>query len=50
MEKALHGAHGVSYAVYSQKHDVRMRIERKRQEEYARCKQMVASLEKKLHF
>ncbi|MBU8880817.1 hypothetical protein BGM26_17840 [Bacillus sp. FJAT-29790] len=47
MEKAMQGAHGVSYAVYSMKHDVRMQVEKKRQEEYLKSQQVLANLERR---
>ena len=34
MEKAMHGAHGVGYETYSRKHEVRMKVEKRRQEEH----------------
>lgn len=45
----MHGAHGVGYETYCRKHDVRMEVEKRRQEEYVKCQQMVATLEKKIH-
>ncbi|MEW9109383.1 hypothetical protein ACQCT6_00500 [Cytobacillus gottheilii] len=49
MEKAMRGAHGVGYEVYSRKHDVRMEVEEKRQKEYVESQRMVADLERKVH-
>ncbi|MED3573772.1 hypothetical protein ACTHO0_15080 [Cytobacillus praedii] len=49
MEKAMHGAHGVGYETYSRKHEVRMKVEKRRQEEHIKCQQMIANLEKKVH-
>lgn len=49
MEKAMHGAHGVGYAVYCQKHEVRMQVEQKRQMEYAQSQTMLANLERRFH-
>ncbi|MBS4190662.1 hypothetical protein KHA94_10750 [Bacillus sp. FJAT-49705] len=49
MEKAMRGSHGVGYALYSQKHEVRMKVEKKRQEDYIKSKQMVADFERKIH-
>ncbi|WP_192913029.1 hypothetical protein [Bacillus mesophilum] len=45
----MRGAHGVGYEVYSQKHDVRMEVEEKRQKEYVESQRMVADLERKVH-
>jgi hypothetical protein len=47
MEKAMHGAHKVSYATYSQKHEVRMRVEMRREKEYVQCQRMVADIDRK---
>ncbi len=49
MEKAMRGAHGVGYALYSQKHDVRLKVEKKRQEEYVKSQRMLADFERKIH-
>ncbi|MBU5212017.1 hypothetical protein [Heyndrickxia oleronia] len=48
MEKALHGAHGVGYEVYKQKHKVRMLVEKRREREYVRSQRMVADLGRKM--
>lgn len=45
----MHGAHGISYEVYSMDHDARMKVEKKREKEYLRSQRMVADLERKLH-
>lgn len=45
----MQGAHGVGYEVYSQKHDVRMEIEAKRQKEYIQSQRMVADMDRKIH-
>ncbi|WP_180954818.1 hypothetical protein [Bacillus sp. V3-13] len=45
----MHGAHGVGYETYSRKHDVRMKVEKKREEDYLRSQRMVSDLERKLH-
>jgi len=34
MEKAMHAAHGVGYAVYCQSLEARMQVERKRTQSY----------------
>ncbi|KAB2334763.1 hypothetical protein F7731_13425 [Cytobacillus depressus] len=49
MEKAMRGSHGVGYAMYCQKHDVRMKVEKKRQAEYMQSQRMLANFERKLH-
>ncbi|GAM14354.1 MULTISPECIES: hypothetical protein [Bacillaceae] len=49
MEKAMHGAHGISYEVYSMNHDARMEVERKRERDYIKSQRMVADLDRKVH-
>lgn len=49
MEKAMHGAHKVSYAVYSQKHEVRMKVEMRRERDYLQSQRIVADLDRKIH-
>ncbi|MCA1033883.1 MULTISPECIES: hypothetical protein [Bacillaceae] len=49
MEKAMHSAHGVGYEVYSRKHDVRMSVEKRREQDYLKSQRMVADLERKVH-
>jgi hypothetical protein len=44
MEKAMHGAHNVCYATYCRKHEVRMRVERRREQEYIQSQRLVADL------
>ncbi|BBP92141.1 hypothetical protein BsIDN1_57590 [Bacillus safensis] len=34
MEKAMHQAHGMSYAEYERDHDLRMKVEYKREQSY----------------
>ncbi|HWO77147.1 MAG TPA: hypothetical protein VNM69_14830 [Bacillus sp. (in: firmicutes)] len=45
MEKAMFQAHGIGYEVYCQKHDVRMRVEKKREQEYIKSRHMLAHLD-----
>ncbi|MGM7634224.1 hypothetical protein [Bacillus sp. Hm123] len=47
MEKAMHGAHGVGYEVYSQNHEVRMNVERQREEDYVNSRRMVAAVSRR---
>ncbi len=49
MEKAMHGAHGIGYEVYKRKHDVRMQVEKKREQEYRESRRMIAELDRKVH-
>ncbi|MFE8702320.1 hypothetical protein ACFYKX_17120 [Cytobacillus sp. FJAT-54145] len=49
MEKAMHSAHGVGYALYSLKHEVRMKIEEKRQRNYIKSQRMIADLDRRVH-
>jgi hypothetical protein len=43
----MHGAHKVSYATYSRKHEVRMRVERRREKEYIQSQRLVADIDRK---
>ncbi|WP_010175378.1 hypothetical protein [Bacillus coahuilensis] len=45
----MFGAHGVGYEVYNRKHEVRMRIEKKREEEYRKSRRMVAAMDRIAH-
>lgn len=47
MEKALHQAHGIGYAEYSQKHDKRMEVERSREMDYRKSQMIVNEVERK---
>ncbi|MEH7324439.1 hypothetical protein V7200_15435 [Cytobacillus firmus] len=49
MEKAMQAAHGVGYEVYSRKHDIRMEVEKRREEDYLQSQRLVADLERKIH-
>ncbi len=47
MEKAMHSAHKVTYASYSQKLEVRMKVERRREKDYIQSQRLVADLDRK---
>ncbi|WP_223282834.1 hypothetical protein [Neobacillus kokaensis] len=49
MEKAMHMSHGVGYEVYSRKHEVRMRVEKQRERNYAESKRVLAEITSKLY-
>jgi hypothetical protein len=49
MEKALLNAHGVCYEEYKRKHHVRMKVEKRREQDYLTCKRLVSDLDSKLH-
>jgi hypothetical protein len=49
MEKAMHGAHGISYEVYSIDHEARMEVEKKRERDYLQSQRMVADIDRKVH-
>ena len=49
MEKAMRRAHGVGYEVYSLKQDVRISVEKKREQEYLKSQQIVAQFDRKIH-
>jgi hypothetical protein len=46
MEKAMHQTHGFGYEEYKQKLDVRMQVEREREHDYKKSRQIVADLER----
>ncbi|WP_408007545.1 hypothetical protein ACJROX_23070 [Pseudalkalibacillus sp. A8] len=41
MEKAMHQAHGIGYAEYDRSLEKRLKIERKREQEYKESQQML---------
>ncbi|MGM0753673.1 MAG: hypothetical protein ACQET6_17320 [Bacillota bacterium] len=49
MEKAMHGAHGIGYEVYKRKHDVRMQVEKRREQDYKESRRMIAALDRRVH-
>ena len=49
MEKAMHRAHGVGYQVYCLNQDVRISVEKKREQEYLKSQQIVAQFDRKIH-
>ncbi|WP_166701717.1 hypothetical protein [Bacillus thermotolerans] len=44
----MQSSHGVGYEVYSQNHDVRMDVERQREQEYSESRRIVAEYNRKL--
>lgn len=49
MEKAMHGAHGVGYEVYRRKHDVRMRVEKRREQDYLKSCRIIEKIGRLAH-
>lgn len=49
MAKAMQGAHKVNFAEYSAKLDVRMDVERRREEDYHKSQKIIADVERKAH-
>lgn len=47
MEKAMHSAHGVGYEVYSRNHDIRMKIEERREQDHLESQRLVSDLNRK---
>ena len=41
------GSHKINYAAYSRNHEARMRVEKRRQENYLKCQRLVADLTRK---
>lgn len=48
MEKAMHQAHGIGYEVYCQKHEVRMKVEIRREKDYFQSQHIAMTHERKL--
>ncbi|MGD6794498.1 hypothetical protein [Metabacillus indicus] len=49
MEKALMQSHKMGYAVYSRNHEKRMEVEKNREEDYQKSKQLFAELDRKIN-
>lgn len=49
MEKAMMKAHGVCFEVYRRKHNVRMAVEKRREQEYHQSRRMIADIDRRLH-
>ncbi|WP_167578638.1 hypothetical protein [Jeotgalibacillus proteolyticus] len=49
MEKAMQSSHGVGYETYMTKHDVRMEVEMRREEDYKKEQQLLQELDPQLH-
>lgn len=45
----MHGAHGISYEVYSIDHEARMEVEKRRERDYLQSQRMVADIDRKVH-
>ncbi len=41
--------HGVGYEVYCQKQDIRLSVEKKREQDYIKSRQIVAQFDRKIH-
>ncbi|MDZ5472147.1 hypothetical protein SM124_10345 [Bacillus sp. 31A1R] len=44
----MYSAHGVGYETYCRKHEIRMRIEKSRQQDYLKSQRMIADIGRKL--
>jgi hypothetical protein len=49
MEKAMQTAHHMGYAEYCRKLENRLKVERRRQEDYNKCKYVVAEIASHVH-
>ncbi|MEJ9211298.1 hypothetical protein P4S76_07420 [Bacillus smithii] len=49
MEKAMHRAHGVGYKVYGSNHEMRMKVEKRREKDHCQSKQIVVEMNGKLY-
>ncbi|WP_201741268.1 hypothetical protein [Pradoshia eiseniae] len=48
MEKAMRQAHGIGYEQYNQKLDVRMRVEKRRENSYLKSNEIVNDLNRRV--
>lgn len=48
MEKAMQASHQMGYAEYCRSHENRMKVERKRQTDYKKCKYILAGMDNQL--
>jgi hypothetical protein len=49
MDKAMQSAHGVSLEVYCAKHEVRMKVEQRREQDYLQSQRILSDIERKVH-
>src|SRR5699024_12859460 len=49
MEKAMHQSHKMGFAEYSRNLDNRLTVEKRRQQEYEKCKHIVAEIDSQIH-
>ncbi|WP_169727356.1 hypothetical protein [Paucisalibacillus globulus] len=49
MEKAMQTSHHMGYAEYCRNLENRMKVERRRQEDYNKCKHIVAEIDSNIH-
>ncbi len=50
MEKAFRIAHGVGHEDYRRHHSVRMRVEKRREKDYIKCRRIIGDLNRLVHF
>jgi len=48
MEKSMYQFHGMGYEEYSIKHKNRMKVEKKREKDYAKSQMIIANIDRKL--
>ncbi|OCA87623.1 hypothetical protein A8F94_07130 [Bacillus sp. FJAT-27225] len=48
MEKAMQQSHGIGYEEYNLKHEVRLEVEQRREEEYLKSQRIVADIDRKV--
>ncbi|WP_394356245.1 hypothetical protein [Bacillus changyiensis] len=44
MEKAMQSAHGIGYQEYSRRHTTRLEVEKKREIQYRKSKQIISNM------
>jgi hypothetical protein len=49
MDKAMHGVHGVGYEVYRRKHNVRMWVEKRREQDYLKSRRIIEEIGRRVH-
>ncbi|MGZ4159312.1 MAG: hypothetical protein ACXVNF_00720 [Neobacillus sp.] len=46
----MHSTHGLGYEEYRRHHSVRLRVEKRREKDYIKCRRMVADLDRLVHY
>jgi hypothetical protein len=46
----MHSTHGLGYEEYRRHHSVRLKVEKRREKDYIKCRRMVADLDRLVHY